>query len=319
MSQFCHVPLLFPVSKINGSSCKSVGKPMRVSVVIATKDRGPVISKTLESLLMLEYSEGQYEIVLVDNCSTPENRQYLLDYQKAFPDKIRYVREERIGLSNARNCGIHNSKGEIIIFTDDDVVAPVYWLKNLVKLFEEDPEIYAAGGKVVAQFITPPPDWIDKRFSMYLSSFDKGNQLMDLKYNDYPRGVNMAFRREAFDECGYFLDCFGRKGDSLMSYEEIELCFRIEKAGHRIVYAPDAEVYHLIRGDRLSREWFESRSYWQGRSEGLFESMHFGRLFIIKNLAHRIKFNIQGDLFDRFFLKGFVTSFFKNILKMKVS
>ncbi len=170
---------------------------------------------------------------------------------------------------------------------------------------------------MIAKYISPPPDWIDQRLSMYISNFDHGEEVITLSYNEYPRGANMAFRRRAFDECGFFRECFGRKGDSMMSYEDIEICFRIDKAGYNILYVPDAEVYHMIRGDRLNTEWFKQRFYWQGKSEGLFELLHFGRLHIIKAFFSHLVQIRRGDLFDRLHHKGFLTSVLFNFLRQK--
>ncbi len=197
------------------------------------------------------------------------------------------------------------------------MVVPTYWLKNLIKPFASDPKVFAVGGKVIAKFVSPPPDWIDQRLGMYISNFDHGEEVITLSYNEYPRGANMAFRRQAFDECGFFHECFGRKGDSMMSYEDIEICFRIDKAGYNILYVPDAEVYHMIRGDRLNTEWFKQRFYWQGKSEGLFELLHFGRLHIVKTFySHLVQIG-RGDHFDQLHHRGFLTSVLFNFLRQK--
>lgn len=276
------------------------------SIVIATKDRGEEITATIDSVLALNYDN--FEVILVDNCSSPPNQKLLQAIQQQHPDRLVYVRENKLGLSNARNSGIRHSKGEFILFLDDDAIVPPHWLQVMVQTFQNYPKAYALGGKVIARFTTPPPDWLDQRLGVYISNFDHGNQIMPLYYNEYPRGVNMAFRREVFSKVGYFLDCFGRKGKSLMGYEEIELCYRLEKAGFQILYVPYAEVYHCIRGDRLNYEWFKRRFYWQGRSEGLFELMHFGRKHILRNLKSHVKQAWQGDKLDQQFHRGFLTA-----------
>ena len=96
------------------------------------------------------------------------------------------------------------SQFEIIAFIDDDAVASPHWLRNILQAFEDEPSVYSVGSKVVARFSTPPPDWVDDRLRNYISDFDRGDKRVRLGYNDYPRGVNMAFRRSAFAECGEF-------------------------------------------------------------------------------------------------------------------
>lgn len=290
---------------------------MKVSVILPTHDRGPAILETIESLINLDFPPEDHEIVIVDNLSSLENQRHLQSIQVSFPDRIKYVREENTGLNNARNCGINKSKGEIVAFLDDDAVVPTYWLKNLIKPFAADPLVFALGGKVIAKFTSPPPDWIDERFGKYISNFDHGDEVMTLKYNEYPRGANMAFRRQSFDQFGLFLDCFDRKGDSLMSYGDIEICYRIDKAGYAVVYVPDAEVYHLIRGDRLSTEWFKRRFYWQGRSEGLFELIHFGRWHVVKTFYSHLLKSLRGDPYNQLHHRGFLTSVLLNFFKQK--
>jgi len=289
---------------------------LRASVILATKDRGPAIADTLDALLRLDFPAAEHEILIVDNGSSPDNQAHLRAFVTAHPARARYIREPVLGLSNARNAGIRHSHGKIVAFLDDDAIAPPHWLTNIVKAFDADPRVYAVGSKVIARFISPPPDWIDQRLAGYLGNFDRGDQPEKLFYNEYPRGVNVAFRREAFEQCGYFLDCFGRKGKSLMSYEDIEICYRIDHAGHIVLYIPDAEIYHLIRGDRLNEAWFRRRLYWQGRSEGLFELLHFGRTHVLRTLSDRIEFSItSADPYDRLYHRGFVTSVVLNFFR----
>jgi glucosyl-dolichyl phosphate glucuronosyltransferase len=291
---------------------------MKASIILATKDRGQLIEETISSLLIQDFPPNEYEILIVDNASDYENTKLLLNYPKNIPNKIRYVRENKIGLSNARNCGINNSKGDILFFIDDDAIAPVYWIRNIINAFYNEPRVYVVGGKVISRFTTPPPEWLDERLKVYISDFDCGKEIKTLFYNEYPRGCNIAFRRDAFEQCGKFLDCFGRKGKSLMSYEEIEMCYRIDKANYKILYIPDAEVYHLIRGDRLNMDWFMERFYWQGKSEGLFETIHYGRKHILSMLCQHFKSSIiNTDCYNRLFHQGFIVAVFSNFLKTK--
>jgi GT2 family glycosyltransferase len=287
---------------------------VKVSVILPTKDRGPAIAETIESLLALDFPAAQHEIVIVDNLSNSENQKQLRGLASEHSDRIRYVREEKLGLCNARNCGIHNSEGEFLVFLDDDAIVPWYWLTRIIAPFA-DPEVFATGGKVIAKYTTPPPDWIDERLGMYISNFDLGDEAIQLYYNEYPRGANMAFRRTAFDEIGLFLDCFDRKGKSLMSYGDIEICYRIDRAGYKIIYVPDAEILHLIRGDRLNEEWFQRRFYWQGRSEGLFELLHFGRKHILKKLPDHLKLSFMGEAYNQLHHRGFVVAILLNFFR----
>jgi GT2 family glycosyltransferase len=289
---------------------------VKASVILPTKDRGILIEKTIDSLLSLDFLSTDFEILLIDNLSSTANQKHLRSLQAQYPDRIRYIREIKLGLNNARNCGIVNAQGEILVFLDDDALVPTYWLANIVKYFDRDDRVYALGGKVIAQFTSPAPDWIDLRLGLYISNFDRGEQPEKLFYNEYPRGANMAFRREAFQQFGLFRDCFDRKGKSLMSYGDIEMCYRLDRGGFTVLYVPDAEVWHLIRGDRLNEAWFQKRFYWQGRSEGLFELLHYGRKHALKNFAEHWRKSQEGDSYDRLLHRGFVDATILNFLRL---
>jgi len=74
-----------------------------------------------------------------------------------------------------------------------------------------------------------------------------------------------------FDQIGLFRTELGRSGESLLSMEETDFCLRVERAGYRIVYLPDAVVHHKVHKKRLSKEWIMQRSYWQGVSAAVVE------------------------------------------------
>src|SRR5690606_34723317 len=76
----------------------------------------------------------------------------------------------------------------------------------------------------------------------------------------------------------------GRRAACLMSYSETEMCWRVERAGWRIVYAPTAWVDHIVPPGRLEPDWFRRRIHWQGRSMALFEAEHLGVRHVLKQV-----------------------------------
>lgn len=190
---------------------KNTKSKITASIIVATKDRGQAIKETLLSLVNLDFSKKKYEILIIDNCSSKENQEILLDFQAQYPRIVRYISEEKLGLSNARNCGVANSYGKYLLFLDDDVIVSQCWLKNIINTFQDSPWIYAVGSKVISLFSPPQPDWLDDKLNKYISNFDKENRKVDLTYNECPCGVNIAFRREAFEKYGLFLDYLDKK------------------------------------------------------------------------------------------------------------
>jgi GT2 family glycosyltransferase len=114
--------------------------------------------------------------------------------------------------------------------------------------------------------------------------FDKGPDEVELSYHEYPRGVNIAFPRRSFREVGLFWPALGRKGQSLLSNEELDLCYRLERLGGRILYIPGAVVYHMIDPSRVTVDWFRRRFYWQGKADAYFDLVHQGGRFVAERL-----------------------------------
>lgn len=237
-----------------------------------------MIANTVETLLAQTMPAKDFEILLVDNASTDSTPKVIAELEKRYPDRVRTVHEPVLGHSSARNRGVIASRGEVIACTDDDSHLAPDWLSLLVNACSRK-DVWCAGGPALPKFDGKLPDWVTPRLQGYLSIWDKGDKEVELHYNEYPRGNNMAFPRAAFEAVGLFRRCFGRRGRILMSYEETELIWRIEKLGKRILFVPGAWNSHIIATDRVSRDWFERRFYWQGRGEANFDLIHQGLRF----------------------------------------
>ena len=247
----------------------------RASVVVCTRNRSSRLGEACAALLGVSPPAGGWEIVIVDNASTDDTRAVADRMQRGAGDLVRVVEERTIGLSAARNRGIAESRGELIAFLDDDAFPDPSWLDALATALDGD-RVLCAGGPVEPLVEGELPEWFQGRFLPYLTVWDLGDKAIDLRYNEYPRGANIAFRREAFDRFGVFSAHLGRSGRSLLSCEETELCLRLERGGFRTVYAPRARVRHSTPVDRLTPAWMERRFAAQGRSEAVIAWMHGG-------------------------------------------
>jgi GT2 family glycosyltransferase len=257
---------------------------LRASVIVCTHNGGARVARTLESLINQDFPAEAFEILVVDNASTDTTPEDVRGIAGRYPGRIRIVREDILGHSSARNRGVREARGEVIAFTDDDARASPGWLRALVSTCER-PDVGCVGGPVRAVPEGSLPEWITRPFLPYLALFDKGAEVVELSYNEYPRGVNMAYPRRSFRDVGLFSTAFGLKGRSLLYYDEIELCYRLERLGRRILYVPDAEVSHAIHAERLSVAWFRQRFYAQGKTEAYFDLVHRGGQLVVKRLA----------------------------------
>ena len=249
--------------------------PPFASVVVCTRNRCELLVPVLDALFALDYPSGRWELLVVDNGSTDDTLRIARDRERRRPEFVRIVEEPTLGLSTARNRGIRESRGEIVAFLDDDAFVCPDWLRVLVSALGDE-GVLVAGGPVEPLFDSALPDWFHDRFLPYLSAWDRGPALHDVRYNNYPRGANIAFRSEVFERFGGFCRQLGRRGRSLLSCEEIEVCLRVDRAGGRIVYVPDAPVGHVTATDRLTPRWLARRFAAQARSEAIVDWRHAG-------------------------------------------
>src|SRR5581483_7153755 len=112
---------------------------MKISVLVCTRNRARALEKTLPTILAQPPSEQyDYEIIVVDNASTDDTRQVIENFART-NQRLRYLYEARAGLSYARNAAIKNSQGELLAFTDDDVLVTENWLAEIHREFASDP------------------------------------------------------------------------------------------------------------------------------------------------------------------------------------
>jgi glycosyltransferase involved in cell wall biosynthesis len=244
-----------------------------VSVIVCTRNRSTFLAKTCHEILDRGYRGTEWEVVIIDNGSTDDTLSIAEQVAAENPERVRVVVEHQLGLSEARNRGIAEARYDLLAFIDDDAFPLDGWLEALVSPFDGD-EVMAAGGPVDPMIEGDLPTWFRGRYLPFLTVWDLGAEPLELFYFEYPRGANMAFRKEAFDRWGGFSPYLGRKGASLLSCEETEMFLRVQRGGGKIMYAPGARVRHLTVADRITPGWLLRRCEAQGKSEAIFNWQH---------------------------------------------
>lgn len=238
-----------------------------ITVAICTYNRAERLAETLEHMLRLEVPPSlDWELLAVDNASTDGTREVVDAFAARTDGRVRYLHEPRQGLSRARNAAIHAARGEIVAFTDDDVIPEREWLAKLAETFR-DHECAGVGGRVVERWEFEPPDWWTEttdELAAAIVGFDPGGGPRELDVP--PFGANMAFRRKVFERHGGFRTDLGRKGDELISGEDTEFGRRLLRAGEVLHYAPDAVVHHPVARERATKAYFRRWYYQYGRT-----------------------------------------------------
>jgi len=231
------------------------GDTPRISAVVPTYGRSRLLPGAVVSLLSQDLPAREFEVLVVDNNPQPEMRGTVEGLARARPGvegpTLRYIHEPRLGLHNARHAAARAARAPVIALIDDDAVADPGWLRALLAAYD-DPAIAAVGGKLVPRWEAEPPAWIRELPGVYLSLLDHGPRRRDVSWQEGIYGCNFSVRVDALRAVGGFNpECVG---DRWLGDGESGLLRKLEAAGYRIVYTPDAVVHHIIPAQRASRE-----------------------------------------------------------------
>lgn len=214
-----------------------------ISVVVCTHNRSQLLKMCLESLVSQQIADEQYEIIVVDNCSSDDTDALVQEYVRAHKH-VRGLKEENLGLSHARNRGWREALGKIVAYLDDDARATSDWCGRILKSFESvQPLPVAVGGMILPIYEASPPSWFSDEFE--IRSRGKVARFLDpISERDGFSGSNMAFRRDILERYGGFSASLGMFGNKLRVGEDTEFFQRISERDGYFWYDPDVTVYH---------------------------------------------------------------------------
>jgi glycosyltransferase involved in cell wall biosynthesis len=251
--------------------------PLSATVLICTFNRATLLGETLASLRRIR-SSRPWEIVVVDNNSTDRTAAVVEQCSALMPVPIRRLFEPRQGKSHALNTGMAMSRGDIIVFTDDDVRVGPGWLDAACAPLDSDPSIDYTGGPVRPLWGGAPPSWIDHtKTDLWgtLAILDYGAEPFVFESRlRVPLGVNMAVRRTLVERIGGFHPDFGRRGRSLLGQEQAEFFSRGRFAGARGLYVPSMELHHHVPRARLTKHYFRKWWFWKGVARAKVDRLH---------------------------------------------
>ncbi|GGQ20091.1 hypothetical protein GCM10010266_48920 [Streptomyces griseomycini] len=228
------------------------GAPPSSSVVVATRERAGQLARALDSLLAQDHPD--FEIVVVDNAPVTDGTRELVE--RKYGERVRYVCEPVPGLAVAHNTGLAAARGEVIAFTDDDVVADPRWLTELTAPFSADPRLGCATGLILPARLRTPAQVLLESHGGFAKGFapttydpqdpPRDEPLFPFTAGRFGSGANMAFRTDVLRGVGGFDPATGagtpaRGGDDLYGF------VRVLAQGHRLHYTPHALVWHHHR------------------------------------------------------------------------
>ena len=249
---------------------------MKISAIVCTLNRVELALRCVAGLRNQTLPEADFEILVVDNGSSDGTKERLRSEFGSLPG-LRILDEPRPGLARARNTGWRAARGGILAFLDDDAVPDPNWLESIVRVFETaTPRPGIVGGRVLPRWETPLPRWVPSSVVVFLTILDWGSEARVVPEGQFVLGCNLAVSQEALAAAGGFNETLGRRGNKLLSWEDVELQEAVRAAGYSSRYEPAATVHHLIPAERLTRRWMRKRVYWEGVSLGRRHAVDLG-------------------------------------------
>ena len=221
--------------------------PPVVSIIICTRNRAESLRETLASIGRCEVlADLPAELLVVDNGSTDHTKQVV--EQANLPNMpVRHIDEPTPGQCHARNRGLADATGEIILFTDDDVRVPRKWIEGMCRLIVKGEADATTGEIAVAPHLLRP--WMTESHRRHLL------EIPDLSEQHAKRpfliGANMAFRRHVLRHVHRFDTELGPGGRGFM--DDTLFYLQLLAAGYRLRFAAGVPVEHHFDSVRLTR------------------------------------------------------------------
>lgn len=242
------------LAAVRSAFADGVGAPAealpRFSVVVCSYNGARNIGRTLSALRELDYPD--FEVIVVDDGSTDGTSDIA-----ATVDGIRLIRTRNCGLSHARNVGMRAASGELIAYVDDDAWPDRQWLRYLAHGFRSGGYAGVGGPNIV------PED--DPCVAQCVANSPGGptHVLLTDSVAEHIPGCNMAFRTDRLREIGGFDEQYTIAGD------DVDVCWRLQEAGHTLGFSPAALVWHRRRN---TVRGYLKQQYNYGRAEGMLEA-----------------------------------------------
>lgn len=212
-----------------------------ISVIIPTYNGADVLRKSLETWTQQTVSMDDYEVIVVDNNSTEDIRSVVECVVGSGNSNIRYVLETTKGATAARHRGVRESRGEYLVFADNDGLYNPECLEEILKVYQGNPECVAVACKIDIQWDGKEPDWIEP-YKYLLGQLNYGNNVV-YGTDFYLNGGFMSVRRDVFERLGGFNPDL--VGPYLIGDGDTGLVRKIHNERLLIGWTPFAHMWHM--------------------------------------------------------------------------
>ena len=244
---------------------------VRASVVVPVHNAAKMIGECLEALHHQSLPGHEYEVIVVDDGSSDSTRERVAEYG------AKLLTQDHQGPAVARNLGAAQAQGEIVLFTDADCVPASDWIETMLTPFSDEQIVGVKGvyrthqKELVARFVQ-------------LEYEDKYDLMRKERYIDFIDTYSAAYRKEVFNDNGGFDPAFPRA-----SGEDVEFSYRLAERGHKMVFVPQAIVYH----HHVDSLWaYLKRKFYVGYWRVLMYRKHPGKVWKDSHTPQLLKIQV---------------------------
>jgi glycosyltransferase involved in cell wall biosynthesis len=240
-------------------------REIAISVLIATRNRAEVLNDTLQSLkAQVVPNSVIWEAIIIDNGSSDQTSDTINCNKREL--RLIHLEESKPGKSAALNKALTVARGDIFVFTDDDVKPSLTWLSELYRAAQVWRDYNIFCGPIIPLYPPDPPDWFDPAHfytSPAFARFEVSQPEGVLPKHILPYGPNFAIRSRIMVGVT-FCEQYG-PGPNEPTGEDTELITRLVNRGERCIYLPSAGVGHKIDRRTMNLQWLNQRAFRHGR------------------------------------------------------
>ncbi|MCG2716848.1 MAG: glycosyltransferase [Candidatus Marinimicrobia bacterium] len=247
-------------------------KPYLFSIIVPTYNRSGEVIDLIQSFNNQNFPHDRFEVLLVDDGSSDDTEKNVIELTSRSDFRLRSFRRNHEGPGPARNYGMSQAEGEYFLFIDSDCIADESWLSNLARAVEaEKPDAFGGPDSVLDSF-TPLQKAIDYAMTSFLTTGGMRGHSKKKLAKFYPRSFNMGIHRSLYEKLGGM--------GTLRHGQDLEFSRRIVASGAKVIYVPDARVYHKRRSSlkkffRQMFNWGVARINLTMLDKGILEPLHF--------------------------------------------
>lgn len=230
-----------------------------ITVIFSSHNGADTIGRMFECFCEITQPPVAFEVLMINNGSQDATVSIAESYKKKLPLKI--LHQNRLGKNIALNYGIDYAKGDLLVFTDDDVLPQKNWLNIVWRCAEQNRDINLFGGRIL-------PYWVEKPSVEFLKSVPltaaygvTPDELCEGPVNAGAIwGANMFVRKRVFERGFRFDERVGPGPGNYIMGSEVEFNLRLADHGYTAWYCPDAIVQHIILKHETTKRWLKKRA-----------------------------------------------------------